>query len=88
MKTLCPPGYHQSGFVGTHAPGHIMYNTCISCTQVHELQQSHCGDNWEGTLFSWLHIYILYNYNLYIIKNTVTLVPRGNFTKETKKFNL
>ena len=27
----------------------IQYNTW---TQVHELPQSHCGDNWEGTLFS------------------------------------
>ena len=27
-----------------------------SCAQVHELPQSHCGDNWEGTLFLWLHI--------------------------------
>ena len=24
----------------------------ISCAQVHELPQSHCGDNREGTLFS------------------------------------
>ena len=24
-----------------------------SCAQVHELLQSHCGDNREGTLFSW-----------------------------------
>ena len=35
--------------------------TCTSCTpcaQVHELQQNHCGNNREGTLFSWLHIYI------------------------------
>ena len=23
-----------------------------SCAQVHELPQSQCGDNWEGTLFS------------------------------------
>ena len=28
------------------------------CAQVHELPQSHCGDNREGTLFSWLNIYI------------------------------
>ena len=27
-----------------------------SCAQVHELPQSHCGDDREGTLFSWLHI--------------------------------
>ena len=31
---------------------------CPSCAQVHELPQNHCGDNPEGTLFSWLHIYI------------------------------
>ena len=23
-----------------------------SCAQMHELPQSHCGDNWKGTLFS------------------------------------
>ena len=28
-----------------------------SCAEVHELPQSHCGDNWEGILFSWQHIY-------------------------------
>ena len=41
MKTMCPPC--------------IMYRT--SCAQVHELPQSHCGDNREGTLFSRSHIY-------------------------------
>ena len=25
---------------------------CTSCAPVHELPQSHCGDNREGTLFS------------------------------------
>ena len=49
MKTMCPPGYHHNGFVATHALGHMMYG---SCAQVHELPQSHCGDNREG--------YILY----------------------------
>ena len=29
---------------------------CASFSQVHELPQNHCGDNREGTLFSWLHI--------------------------------
>ena len=29
-----------------------------SCAQVHESPQSHCGDNREDTLFSWLHIYL------------------------------
>ena len=42
---------------------YILNRTCTSCAQVHELPQSHCGDNREGTLFSWLHIiYILYIY--------------------------
>ena len=54
MKTMCPPGYHHNGFVATHALGHMMYIMCnrTSCAQVHELPQSHCGDNREGTLFS------------------------------------
>ena len=30
---------------------------CTWYAQVHELPQSFCGDNREGTLFSWLHIY-------------------------------
>ena len=50
MKTMCPPGYHHNGFVATHALGHMKYGS--SCAQVHELPQSHCGDNREGTLFS------------------------------------
>ena len=61
MKTMCPPGYHDNGFVATHAPGHMMYGyhfiNCTSCAQVYKLPQSHFGDNLEGTLFSRLHIY-------------------------------
>ena len=45
MKTMCPPGYHHSGFVATHA-------LTTSRAQVHDLPQSHCGDNRERTLFS------------------------------------
>ena len=30
---------------------YALYNR-ISCVQVHELLQTHCGDNREGTLFS------------------------------------
>ena len=81
MKTMCPFGYHHSGFVATHALGHMMCSYTLlvpmnqrvlnkqskevpaislvpamcnhtSCAQVHELRQSHCGDNREGTLFS------------------------------------
>ena len=44
---------------------YILNRTCTSCAQVHELPQSHWGDNREGTLFSWLHIiYILYIYTI------------------------
>ena len=25
MKTMCPPGYHHSGFVATHALRHMIY---------------------------------------------------------------
>ena len=50
MKTMCPPGYHHNGFVATHALCGNSNRT--SCAQVHELPQSHCGDNREGTLFS------------------------------------
>ena len=30
MKTMLPPGYHHSGFVTTHALGHMMYIMCPS----------------------------------------------------------
>ena len=53
MKTMCTPGYHHNGFVATHALGaHDVRLNRTSCAQVHELPQSHCGDNREGTLFS------------------------------------
>ena len=50
MKTMCPPGYHPNNFVATHTLGYMMNRT--SCAQVHELPQSHRGDNRESTLFS------------------------------------
>ena len=28
---MCPPGYHQKGFVASHALGHMM---CMSCHKV------------------------------------------------------
>ena len=31
-------------FVVTYALRHLMYGSCV---QVHELPQSHCGDNWK-----------------------------------------
>ena len=44
------PGYHHNGFVAAHALVHMMYGF-IMCP-MYDLPQSHCGDNWEGTLFS------------------------------------
>ena len=46
MKTMCPPGYHHNDFV------QLIHLGRTSCAQVHELPQSHCGDNREGTLLS------------------------------------
>ena len=37
-KTICHPGYYHNGFMAWHV-------------QVHELPQSHCGDNREDTVF-------------------------------------
>ena len=41
----------------TYALGDMMYGS--SCAQVHELTQSHCVDNREGTLFSSLFSHFL-----------------------------
>ena len=82
MKTMYPPGYHHNNFVVTHA----------SCAQVHELPQSHCGDNWEGTLYSWLHIYIyMYIYLKYMRvlfseKKDLHLVSKGVEWRNQNKF--
>ena len=43
MKTMCPSGYHHNV--------RLAHNR-TPCAQVHELPQSHCGDNRKGTLFS------------------------------------
>ena len=52
MKTMFPPGYHDSGFMATHALDRRMmygihhgYIWDTLCAQVHELPKSHCGDN-------------------------------------------
>ena len=31
LKRMCPPGYHQIGFVATHELGQIMYDLGTSC---------------------------------------------------------
>ena len=54
MKTmssrLSPQGL--CGPVATHVFGHIMYVSCTSCAQVHELPQIDCCDNHTGTFIS------------------------------------
>ena len=65
MKTMCPPGYHHNGFAATHALGHMMYG---SCAQVHELSQSNCGENGEGTQYEDIYIFILLNKCIFRIK--------------------
>ena len=54
MKAVCPPVYHHSGFVATHALGHMMHGlmNSTSCGQVREVPQSHCGNQLEGILYS------------------------------------
>ena len=43
MKTMCPLGYQHNR---------------TSCAQVHELPQSHCGDNREGNTYIYIYIYV------------------------------
>ena len=50
----CAPCFPFWALFGSLVPA--MWNR-RSCAEVHELPQSHCGDNREGTLFPWLHIY-------------------------------
>ena len=58
--SMCPHVYYN-GYMVYHAFGTwctvAWLQQCSSCAQVHELPQSHCGNNREGTLFLWLHIY-------------------------------
>ena len=54
--------------------------TVKSCTQVHELTQSHYGDNREGILFSWLYIYYAH-LAIYSIKDLLVTVKLENKLK-------
>ena len=37
MKTMCPPGYHHSGFAATRALGHVIYKAIVVITE-----RAHC----------------------------------------------
>ena len=51
MKTMCPPGYHQNGFVATHALGHI-YTTLVLLLLIFEHSVCH------GSLMTtYIHVY-------------------------------
>ena len=47
MKTMCPPGYHQNGFVATHALGYHVPK-CMSCHKVTVVitRSAHCFPNY------------------------------------------
>ena len=65
MKTICPPGYHQNGFVATHALGHMSCHKAI----VVITGRAHCFHDY---IYIYLHIYInIYQINL----RTVAVSP-------------
>ena len=63
---------------------------CMCCTVTKKKKKQSLFDEFLHS-FNYLDMTVngeIHNaYNFYIIKNTVTIVPRGNFTKETI-FNL
>ena len=62
MCSLC---YYHNRFVETHA---LTWYMVTSYAQVHELWQSHCGNNWMSTLLrahcfhDCIYMYIYYNH--------------------------
>ena len=53
LSTWCLPCVHHLMCIS-----HVyVTSNCTSCVQVNDLPQSYCGDNQEGTLSSWFHIY-------------------------------
>ena len=62
-----------------------------SCAQVHELPQSHCGDNREGTLFHdniYIYIYInMYYLKLGLIQN-MSLIDLSSIQDYQKELSL
>ena len=53
MKTMCPPYWlSPQWFCSISCTWTHDLHNCISCAQVPDLLQSHCNDNWKGTLFS------------------------------------
>ena len=59
MKTMCPPGYHNNGFVATHALGHMMYGyTLLVPMNQRVLNKQSKERNISGHDFSCFHDYI------------------------------
>ena len=52
-------GNHENNEPSQLSPQSVGHTKRKWCAQVREFGQSHWGDNWEGTLISWLHIYIM-----------------------------
>ena len=65
MKKMCSLCYYHNRFVETHA---LTWYMVTSYAQVHELWQSHCGNNWMSTLLrahcfhDCIYMYIYYNH--------------------------
>ena len=51
MKAMCTPIYHYNNNNRINNNNKVQYHNRSSCAQVHELPQSHCGDNQHGTWF-------------------------------------
>ena len=61
MKLICPPGYHQNGFVATHAFGPmIVLKKCMSRHKaiVVITARAHCFH----AIYIYIYIYITYIY--------------------------
>ena len=67
IKTMCSPGYHHSGFVATHAIGHMMYGSLCAQHHVHKCMschgRAHCFHDYNDYIYIYIYVYI---YILYI----------------------
>ena len=78
MKTMCPPGYHLSGFVATHALERMMYDYTLLIPMYIYFSQKlrllsitfYITEMFvrNKNVFFWLYIYIyIYIYILYVL---------------------
>ena len=58
----------------------------MSCAVKIKRKTQRLFDEFSDSIFMSVNGEIHNAYNLYINKNTITIAPRGNFTKETNNF--